>query len=519
MRAAANVFTLVAVVPFVVPFVAPYVAPVAARAEWSLVEEHFYTLALGGHPCGRSSERVERDGDKFRTLSHIEMRFMRLGQETAIDMASEFVETSRGEPVEAVSKQKGAEPVRLVFESRTKARLERGTVRESREIAGGGWLTPRQVGEFVAARDAAHAAEIKFRTIDVQSGFAACDIAMKRVGEEERTVGGRPVKLTRYEVVNSLQPIVAVELYDARGLLVRSTTPIGLGDLVSELATKVAADESYARASFDLIAGTFVATKPIDRYLEREELTLVVEATGGALPALPDDGAQRVVAAADGKSARVTVDVRRGSSEAPGERSDPRWLKPNELIDADNAAVIELLAKAKFRDGATAFQKAEVLRQLVSQHLRAKNLATAFGSASEAAKTRSGDCTEHAVLLAALLRAAGIPSRVASGLVYVPSLGADGAGWGWHLWTQALTEQPVIAGGFGLAWVDFDATVSGGGRGYHPAHILIATSDLAGGASDPAFSRALSLIGAVRISEAAVEHAPSTGSKPAGAAK
>ena len=100
------------------------------------------------------------------------------------------------------------------------------------------------------------------------------------------------------------------------------------------------------------------------------------------------------------------------------------------------------------------------------------------------------------MLLAALLRGEGIPSRVASGLVYVPDLSGTGPGWGWHLWTQALVEQPR---GGGLAWTDFDATVWGEGRGYHAAHILVATSDLAGGATDPAFSRAVSLIGGIRV--------------------
>ena len=77
----------------------------AARADWTLVEERFYALSLAGNPCGRSTERVERDGDRLRTVSRIEMRFSRLGQETAIDLSSEFVETERGDAVEATVRQ------------------------------------------------------------------------------------------------------------------------------------------------------------------------------------------------------------------------------------------------------------------------------------------------------------------------------------------------------------------------------------------------------------------------------
>ena len=115
-----------------------------ARADWTLVEERFYALSLAGNPCGRSTERVERDGDRLRTVSRIEMRFSRLGQETAIDLSSEFVETERGDAVEATVRQKGAEPVRYVFETARKVRVERGAAREARELADADWLTPRE---------------------------------------------------------------------------------------------------------------------------------------------------------------------------------------------------------------------------------------------------------------------------------------------------------------------------------------------------------------------------------------
>lgn len=473
----------------------------AARADWALVEEHFYALSLAGKPCGRSSERVEKDGDRLRTSSRIEMRFTRIGQETSIDLSSEFIETARGDAVEATVRQKGAEPVRFVFETQRKVRVERGAAREERELADDSWLTPREVAAFVAARQAANAAEIRFRALDVQSGFVIAEIAMKRVGAEERRIDGHAATLSRFEVRNSIQPIVARELYASDGVLVESMTPIGLGELVSRKATRAEADASYAGAGFDLLAGTFVPTRPIARWSERRTLEVVIESKNGELVDLPSVGAQRFERVSPA-SGRVTVDIDRGSAPEDTDGADPRWIKPNELIDSDSDAVRDLLARARLDKDASDTDRAERLRALVSRHLSAKNLATAFGSASEAARSRSGDCTEHAVLLAALLRAEGIPSRVASGLVYVPDLAGQGPGWGWHLWTQALVQPPVVAGGFGRAWVDLDATVAGSGRGFHAAHIAVSTSDLAGGASDPAFTRALSLIGGVRIAEA-----------------
>merc|ERR1719261_959477 len=106
----------------------------------------------------------------------------------------------------------------------------------------------------------------------------------------------------------------------------------------------------------------------------------------------------------------------------------------------------------------TELQLAYSLRDLVHSHIQDKHLSTAYASASETARTGSGDCTEHAVLLAALLKARGIPSRVCHGLVYVEQGGsaingqaeydADGnlverggattsGQFGWHMWSQA----------------------------------------------------------------------------------
>jgi hypothetical protein len=73
----------------------------SAYADWTIVEERYYTLTLAGKPCGRSFEVVERDGDRVQTRSRLEMRFKRLGEETVLDFANTFVETPAGDPVAA----------------------------------------------------------------------------------------------------------------------------------------------------------------------------------------------------------------------------------------------------------------------------------------------------------------------------------------------------------------------------------------------------------------------------------
>ena len=53
------------------------------------------------------------------------------------------------------------------------------------------------------------------------------------------------------------------------------------------------------------------------------------------------------------------------------------------------------------------------------------------------AKSREGDCTEHAVFLMALCRARGIPARGAMGLVYLESQRA----FFYHMWTEVYIDN------------------------------------------------------------------------------
>ena len=91
-----------------------------------------------------------------------------------------------------------------------------------------------------------------------------------------------------------------------------------------------------------------------------------------------------------------------------------------------------------------------------------------------------GGATGLALLSARLLRARGIPSRVAVGLVYVPGQ----AKMGGHMWTEAL---------FADGWVPLDATLGRGGIG--GGHLKVAESSLSDDAPIPvtAFAPLMSL--------------------------
>ena len=94
------------------------------------------------------------------------------------------------------------------------------------------------------------------------------------------------------------------------------------------------------------------------------------------------------------------------------------------------------------------------------------------------------------MLLAALLRADGIPSRVAAGLVWAEYFAGEKNVFAWHLWTQAL---------IGGRWVDLDATLPSNGESFHVGHVLLAVTPLTDAASDPAWASLLSSMGNLSI--------------------
>ncbi|MCC7143067.1 MAG: transglutaminase domain-containing protein [Candidatus Eisenbacteria bacterium] len=131
---------------------------------------------------------------------------------------------------------------------------------------------------------------------------------------------------------------------------------------------------------------------------------------------------------------------------SPGEEPlsplpDSSALRSSPLIQSDDPEIVRV---AQREAGAGPdWLRARRLSRFVARHVRTKDFAVGFASARATLDAAEGDCTEHAVLLAALTRASGIPSRVKAGLV------ALGGEMGYHLWTE------IWDGG---AWVGLDPT-------------------------------------------------------------
>ncbi|MFM7863957.1 MAG: transglutaminase-like domain-containing protein, partial [Planctomycetaceae bacterium] len=121
------------------------------------------------------------------------------------------------------------------------------------------------------------------------------------------------------------------------------------------------------------------------------------------------------------------------------------YLGSGKWVDAANS---EILRTAVLAAGNTSDRREKCLRlvQHVSSRMQFSALSTLQQPASTVLKSLKGDCTEHAVLLAALLRAEKIPSRVAVGFLYVPRASAFAP----HMWVEAFVDG---------SWVPLDSTI------------------------------------------------------------
>lgn len=165
------------------------------------------------------------------------------------------------------------------------------------------------------------------------------------------------------------------------------------------------------------------------------------------------------------QTAADVVEVRTSSVPHSEEAADPAevavCLAGGDYIDVADPQ-LQALATEGVLGAVTPLDKALALEMFVGEYV-VDDYRHVFDNASQVAANRAGDCTEHSVLLVALLRLNGIPARSVAGLV-VDSQTHQAMG---HMWVEACID------GY---WMPFDAVGMQGG--ISPAYIKFADWDL-----------------------------------------
>ena len=141
-------------------------------------------------------------------------------------------------------------------------------------------------------------------------------------------------------------------------------------------------------------------------------------------------------------SIQVPVIVAEDCPNLPIQKAEEEFLTASAYIQADHPD-IQAKAKEILENEVNSWRAAEKLCRWVYASINDKKMSGGFASSLTVLQSLSGDCTEHTVLFIALARAAGIPARICSGIVFAKDA------FYYHFWPEVYVGK----------WVQMDPTL------------------------------------------------------------
>lgn len=295
---------------------------------------------------------------------------------------------------------------------------------------------------------------------------------------------------------------------DAVGNILRRESLLGDGQTLVAVRTDRGEATAFADTNSEASAELgSLGVVPLNRSIpmpEAARLEFFVQMSQGnpadRFPVTPFQDVERLA----GKTAKITVwSAVDGEGKTVGNaaftekkaEAKPEDLASGRLIDLRNPKLAELAATVDVTT-LSPWQTAIAMERLVHDTIQRTDFSVAFASSSEVLQSRSGDCTEYAVLLAALCRFHKIPCRMALGLVYTSFAPSDDpnsaeAGMAFHLWNEVLVDG---------VWRPLDATLARGGA--DAARLKIADDSLNGDSPTALAGTVLDVLGRLRINVA-----------------
>lgn len=315
---------------------------------------------------------------------------------------------------------------------------------------------------------------------------------------ERLSFGGEEKKLLPVRQIMSLegQTIDSTLWMDSMGSIWKTEIPV-----IRQVTMRTAEAEARRRmlgASFDLGSlATVRVAEPIASPHETMRIRYRIQGDSREVVEVFPQAMDQRLRWVNDRTVEVVVDrTSSGKSDRdiPVEAPSERDKSSSQMIQSDDPDVRAMAAEIpQLAEELPALVRAQAVERYVHQAISAKNFSTAFASAAEVARSREGDCTEHAVLTAALCRAGGIPARIVMGLVYVPAE----QGFVFHMWNEVWLGQ---------SWQPIDSTLGLGHIG--AAHLVVARSSLATESTWSALLPVLSVMGRIQIEILEVVPAP-----------
>jgi transglutaminase-like putative cysteine protease len=304
---------------------------------------------------------------------------------------------------------------------------------------------------------------------------------------------GRSRKRLKVRITQSVLPTLTVRAFlDSAGETSKTETNLLGQPLITYTVPREVALQELAGGELDIAVNTLVrVAKPIRRGHRSRKVVYRITT--------PDVDASTIIKTGDTQSVKKvsddTVELTVTALDIPArsrvKKTKSEYLASTQFLQSNDRLVIDHANRASAGESDPG-KIAVRMEKHVHNKLSKKNFSTALASAAEVAKNLEGDCTEHAVLLAAMLRVKKIPSRIAVGMVYIEGRNVFGG----HMWTEAYLDGK---------WIPLDATLGRGGIG--AAHIKLAESNFAqdGPAPIAIFVPLLKVLGKMKVEVVSAE--------------
>jgi hypothetical protein len=259
----------------------------------------------------------------------------------------------------------------------------------------------------------------------------------KLLGSKTSLAGGVRVRL--FEVENEWRErgLKAVSRLDEKGLILSDHLPPFERRLEPEAQAK---NIEYSQDLF--VMGLAKLDGALGDPRQVSELVLEVTGDDAAFPEGP-----RQCLAPGQKGGRLLKIGKAHGKAAPVSDEDARTNLAETASYPISDARIQKLARQAIGDAQTPAEKVRRLVKFTHEYVKPAFSAT-LPQIHDLLDNKKGDCKSYALLLTTLARAAGIPSREVSGLLYV---GDDYKAFGGHAWNEVVLDG---------VWVPVDASLN-----------------------------------------------------------
>ncbi len=493
-------------------FVIVLAAPLVVRAadEKTLVEEKWDAVYFGTDKIGYVHSTVHKLQETGRDL--IEMRIemsasiKRFGQVIEMSTDNTSVETTDGKLLRMDNRSKQSAAVTrtrgTVVGKVLKLTVETPDKKTPSEVPWSDDILGQYAEDQLLKRKPLKPGESRtYRSFSQDFNLVLTNRLTGEDSEDATLLDGSKRRLQRVRAqIENLPPLKNMKIYhfvDEHGESLKVHTEF----VINQTFYRTTKDVALAKPSN--ISGDFGVTslitsdKKIPNALDATEVVYRIHVTDDdPFQVIPQDERQKLSKDDTGAVLLTIRAVDPTQPAADAKKPAVEFLQPNNWLQSDNAKVVQA-AKQAVGDASDPWEKSKRIEKWVHDNITEKNFSLGLASAAEVAQNREGDCTEHGVLLAAMARAAGIPARVAVGLVYVERLGEFGS-FGYHMWAEVHVNGQ---------WVPLDGTL---GRGHaSPVHIKIFDSSMNGADAMATLLPVVAVMNRLKIDVVSWKHAAS----------